>query len=216
MSQLQLLTNSGQFSLNVTAFKSPIYQQIQSAQTKTMEVHFPIKMVQPSIEFQVIFASEEEWETFQRAVRNHQQQAVSKATLVTMNWPERSINNWTGYIRRIEAGGQRFNFAPETTVSIDLVDSYVSQRQDYGSIAANWTAIFGLGIPGLSVLQPPSAAENQDLISNFGVNVFNNGNPGFSTTPVNTPVGVAGAPTVSNIPTAPTTLTNPGIITGSG
>lgn len=212
MSQLLLLTNSGQFNLNVLSFKSPIYQQIETAQTKTMAVHFPIKLVQPNVEFQVVFASENEWETFQRAIRNHQQQAVQTASLVTMNWPERNIHNWTGYIRRVEAGGRRYNFAPQTTFAVDLVDSFVSQRTDYGSLAANWTSIFGLGIPGLSVLSPPTAAERQFDTSTFGIDPSAGSSPAFATTPTT----AATAPTATSIPIPPRTLTNPGITTGTG
>jgi hypothetical protein len=112
MSQLTIGSVNQTYALNVVNFQSPLYESMQSAQTKTMAVHFPIKMSQPSLQLELQFSSELEYENFQRFVRNHQQQAIANGQLITLVWPQRGINNWTGVIKHFEAGGRRFNPQP--------------------------------------------------------------------------------------------------------
>lgn len=175
MSQLQLATATKMFKLNVTAFESPMYEQISSCQTKRMAVHFPIRITQPDIQFSVCFRNEREFEDFQAAVRVSQQNALSRAGLVTLFWPERSIINWTGVIKRFVAGGQRFNVMPTAAFRVHLVDSLVTSRTENGSLAANWQSIYGFGMMGNAVLQLPSAAEAQQILTEFGQNIYNSG-----------------------------------------
>lgn len=175
MSQLVLTMPSGVFNLNITSFASPVYQQITSAQTKHMAVHFPIKIAQPNVTFNAIFRGEAEFQDFQTAVRNSQTAAVESNTLITMWWPERSILNWTGIIKRIVAGGKRFNVAPTASFEVELVDSLASQRTEFGSIASDWTSIFGQNMGGNAVLALPSAAEAQQILTEFGQNIYNSG-----------------------------------------
>lgn len=148
MSQLTVGSVTQTFSLNVVNFQSPLYETIQSAQTKTQEVHFPIKMSQPGLSLDLQFSSELEYENFQRFVRNHQQQAIANGQLLTFSWPERGINNWTGVVKHFEAGGKRFNPMPTGRVEVTLVDSMVSSRTEIASVAMNWRAIYGgIGLP---------------------------------------------------------------------
>jgi hypothetical protein len=157
------ITVSGQgqvYSLNVISFSSPIFAQVNSVQTKTLAVHFPIKMAQPSLNINVQFANETDFQVFQNFVRNHQQQVVQDATtLLTFNWPDRSIINNTGVIPRFKAGGMRANYAPMANFEIYLVDSITSARTDIASLAANWNSIYGGLGGGGGVLQAPTAGQ---------------------------------------------------------
>lgn len=213
MSQLQMQTNSGLFKLNVISFRAPVYQQFESGQTKTMMVYFPIKMLQPSLEVNVVFANETQYETFQRAIRNHQQQAAANANLVQLNWPERNILNWSGYIRRIQGGGRRWNVAPQTSFTIDLVDSFASARTESGSMASNWQTIFGLGVPGLSVLQLV-ASEAQLIQTTWGQSLTGGASAGSGASASGSGLSAATSPTSAPVP--PNLLTNPGIVAGTG
>lgn len=151
MSKLRL-TNSrwGSRDLNVISFSSPVSGMMDSAQTRTLEHHFPIKALQPELELEVAFRSEADWEDFQLWVRNvqidTQLNAISPG--VTVWWPQRSIYNWTGVIKAVRAGGMRFNFSPRAKFIIDLVDSMVSSRTSLSSIGSNIEEIWGVNTPG--------------------------------------------------------------------
>lgn len=163
MSRLIISSITRQFTMNVTAFSTPIYGTISSAQTRTAAVHFPIKITQPEIQLDVIFDSEPAFEDFQRFVRNHQQMTLQNTSLLTLTWPQRNIFNWTGVIRQFQAGGARFNYTPRARFVVDLIDSAVSARTDFASVASSWEAIYGgFGLSG-SVLGPATGAEAQIL-----------------------------------------------------
>jgi hypothetical protein len=174
MSQLLLANNAANWKLNVTQFNSPIYNEVSTSQTKLMAMHFPIRCNQPEIQFNVQFRSENEYENFQRFVRAHQQDALQHANLVSLSWPERNINNWTGVIKKFRAGGMRFNFAPTATFTVDLVDSMVSSRMELVSEGLLWQTIYGAGMGPDAVLSAPTAFENNLLMQMFGQDL--NGN----------------------------------------
>lgn len=180
MSKLSLANNQATWSLNVIQFSSPIFGALSSAQTKTMAMHFPIRANQPEIQFDVIFPSENEYEQFQRFVRAHQQDALTNLNLLTLNWPERNINNWTGVIKIFQSGGKRFNFAPRASFAVDLVDSMVSSRIGLVADELNWRAIYGEGMGADSVLSPPTAEENANASFQSGEDL--NGVVGGSST----------------------------------
>jgi len=148
MSQLILNGGTQRWALNCVGFSSALFGQIASTQTRKMAMWFPIKMGQPEVKFDVIFPSESTYENFQNFVRSQQLVAVNNTQLITLNWPERNIINWSGVITKIEAGGQRFNIAPSTSVSVLLVDSMMSSRTSMASMAlngANWQTVAGFG-----------------------------------------------------------------------
>lgn len=160
MSKLVISTNEAQWKLNVVDFSAPVHSEISSSQVKTMALHFPIRCTQPDMSFSVQFTSEADYENFQRFVRRHQQQANLNAKLLTLDWPQRNITNWTGVIRKFKAGGMRFNYAPHCQFVVDLVDSMVSQRIDLASLGnVDWQAIYGLGMTD-GVLKTPSLADD--------------------------------------------------------
>ena len=162
MSHLYLSMGTRGWKLNVTSFSSPIFGSMSSAQTREMEMHFPIKAIQPELKLDVIFSSEEDYENFQRFVRGHHQRVLfnpNPTNVVWLNWPERGIDSWTGVIKAFKAGGERFVFAPRASFIVDLIDSMVSSRTDISSTGTSWKAIYGEGMGPGAVLAPPTQAE---------------------------------------------------------
>jgi hypothetical protein len=163
MSQLFLQTNDGkQFALNVESFRSPIFTTFNGAQTKTQYQWFPLKVNQPELEFNVQFASEFDYEAFQIYVRNSQVSSLAMTTgtpQVTLYWPQRNINNWSGYIRSFKAGGRRANYAPRATFTVDLATSLVSTLAHSASFGVLFSIINGLG------LSTPGSNQTDNAIS---------------------------------------------------
>ena len=82
---------------------------------------------------------------------------------VTINWPQRSIYNWTGLIKNFQGGGKRGNYTPRAKFTIDLVDSLVSTRTSLSSLSTNIEEIFGINTPG-SVLGSGTAPQTNDTL----------------------------------------------------
>jgi len=134
------------FYLNVVSFNSPISGEIRGVQTKTQAQYFPIKAFQPDLVCSVVFPSEAVWEQWQDWARTNMVNSQSSNSTglpgVTLNWPERNINNWTGIIPVTKAGGMRWNYAPRTQVEFQLVVSLVSNLQVFQSFASGWQGLF--------------------------------------------------------------------------
>lgn len=170
MSQLVVKGHAGkQFKLNVTQFRSPMSASIDSVQTKKMLQHFPIRAGQPDINFTCVFRNMEDKHLFQAFVRDHQVNAQTDTTelkgMVTLWWPERNIENWTGYIVEFHIVESRFIYAPKVTFGVFLVDSLMSERTRMASFGSLWTAILGPQIPAYggpgpldidAILRPPT------------------------------------------------------------
>lgn len=171
---LTITGQSTQWTMNVVAFSSPIYGQINSVQTKSLAVHFPIKMAMPDMSIDVQFYNQTDFQNFQAFARNHQQQLSTNSTaLLTFNWPERGIYNYTGFIPKMQAGGARANYAPRARIEVTWVDSMITARTDLASVAANWRSIYGgIGMPN-GVLALPTAAQMDQNIVQFGQNPLN-------------------------------------------
>lgn len=188
MSQLRLYNTQASWLLNVMSFSSPLTANFNSVQVKKMQHHFPIKVSQNDLQLSVMFSSEKDFESFQRFVRAHQQDAIATGRLVTLNWPERNINNWTGIIRKFVAGNQRFNYAPRAQFNVDLVDSMVSQRTELAAVGANlWQSIFGVGMGPDAILAPPSVDENAILRDQFGIDQNGSTTDQIGTSVINQP-----------------------------
>lgn len=172
MSQLVITSITQQFTMNVTGFDSPLYASISSAQTNTLAVYFPVKMSQPDLQFDVQFASVTDFQNFQLFVRNHQQTALVGTTPVTLNWPERNINNFTGVIQKFQSGGARALYAPTARFTVSLFDSTVSTRTLVASIANPWMTVYGLGLAD-GVLGQPSAANAALALNSIGQATLN-------------------------------------------
>ena len=153
MSQLLLKGHNGaRFKLNVTQFRSPMSATINSAQTRKMMHHFPIRAGQPDIQFTVQFRSIDDHHKFRDFVREHQINSQSadyttKEGMVTLLWPERNIDNWTGYIVTMPGRDARFDYAPKITFGVALVDSLLSRRTTDFSRGNSFWSVAGPQIP---------------------------------------------------------------------
>jgi hypothetical protein len=137
------------FYLNVLSFDSPIEAEMNSAQTRTQIQYFPIKAFQPDLTCNVIFASEVQWQAWQSWARQNMLNTQNSNTTgnpgVTLNWPEREINNWIGIIPGTKAGGFRFNYAPRTQITFQLITSLTSNLGLFASFGTAWQGLFGAG-----------------------------------------------------------------------
>lgn len=149
MSQLKIRTKGfAEVALNVESFLSPIFAAMNSSQTQSSAQHHPIRCQQPNIRFDVIFFSEKEYEAWQTFIRNIQLQLLhgqdpNNVAVVTLWWPERDIKNWQGLIKVADGGGQRFNWAPRTTVEVELIKGFVATQATLFSVGSFFDAIFG-------------------------------------------------------------------------
>ena len=136
-----------EFKLNCLQFSAPIVASISSVQTREMVRHFPIKVNQSDVDFLIQFSSEKDFEDFQDFVRKTQQDALinDRYPGVTLWWPERNIENWTGVIKNFKAGGMRRNFSPRATLSVSLIESSVALRSFISSWGSSWRTIYGAG-----------------------------------------------------------------------
>lgn len=140
---------SREFKMNVTQFRSPMNASINSVQTKSMAQHFPIRCGQPDINFTVQYASLEDKHAFEGFVREHQRTAATeKDTEITLWWPERNIENWTGFITQYAVNEKRFETAPSATFGVSLYESMMSEKTTLASRGIDVTKIFGIQIPG--------------------------------------------------------------------
>lgn len=152
MSQL-ILSSKGfdDFKLNVTQFRSPMSASITSAQTRSMLQHFPIRCGQPDVNFTIMFANQADKHAFQNFVRQHQLNAQSMDQdtdyAVTLWWPERNIENWTGYITQYTVVEKRFEVAPTVTFGVTLIDSMMSEKTTVASRGIDIARILGPQIP---------------------------------------------------------------------
>jgi hypothetical protein len=172
MSQLTITSLTQQFTMNVTGFSSPIYGSISSAQTRSMAMYFPTKMSQPDIQFDVQFTSVTDFAKFALFVRNHQQTALTTSTPALLNWPERNINNFSGFIQKFQAGGAKALYAPTARFTVSLVNSTVSTRTTVASIANPWNTVYGMGLID-GVLNQPSSANNSLVLNVAGESIVN-------------------------------------------
>ncbi len=176
MSQLRVTaTGQSDFYLNVLNFDSPITGEMNSAQTKSQVQYFPIKAFQPDLTVDVVFPSEAQWQQWQSWARqnmlNTQNSNSTGNPGVTLNWPERSINNWTALIPGAKAGGLRANYAPRTRIEFQLIVSLVSGLQIFSS--------FGTSIES-GILGAGSNLDNLfSLPANFSGGALTSGNAGL-------------------------------------
>lgn len=164
MSQLILRGHrNAVFKLNITQFRSPMSATINSVQTRRMAHHFPIRAGQPDIQFTAHFANLDDKHQFQNFVRDHQRNtfdadylsdsALSRGA-VTLNWPERDIINWTGYITSLPVVEPRFEYAPKVTFGVTLLDSLMSTTTTQFSLGRSFWAVAGPQIPAWLAFDP--------------------------------------------------------------
>lgn len=139
------------FELNVTQFRSPMSASISSTQTRNMAHHFPIRAGQPDIQFTVQFPSIDDHHKFRDFVREHQLNTLSdkytsanaNGGKIRLDWPERNINGWTGYIVSMPGREARFEYAPRVTFGVALLDSLMSEQTYAYSLGNDFFSIVG-------------------------------------------------------------------------
>lgn len=169
MSKLEVTGTGGvKFKLNITQFRSPMVSSINSAQTRTMLQHFPVRCDQPDIQFTTKFRDYAAKHQFQNFVRLHQIAAreTPNVNMVYLWWPERGIENWSGYITGFNVAERRREIAPSVTFGVALVDSMMSRRTMITSVASFWDAIVGPQIPNYDpLLQPPVQTSRNEQVA---------------------------------------------------
>ena len=150
----------GTLELKVLQFNSPMVGSLASSQTKRARHHWPIKASQQSLQLQVQFNGWNEYKALQEYVRKHHLRSLLTVQYpeVTLYWPARNIDNWSGLILNLQAGDERFNIAPRATLQLLLIDSMLSKKTFTSSMAestAKWEEV-DIGNPGEPVLTPPS------------------------------------------------------------
>ena len=169
MSQLQVIGTGGKrFRLNITQFRSSMVASITSVQTKTMLQHFPVRCDQPDVQFTAKFRDYAAKHEFQNFVRLHQvaSRDIPNANMVYLQWPERGIENWSGFITGFSVAERRREIAPSVTFGVSLVDSMMSRRTMISSVAPFWTAILGPQISGFDeLLRPPVQTSRNEQVA---------------------------------------------------
>lgn len=142
---------AGTLWVKVVAFQSSLDGQIQASQTKQALHHYPRKASHQNITFQAVCSNKDELAALQNFVRRHQKYALTSPSNpeVVLWWPERGIRDWSGIIKRIEAGDKRFNPVPKVSFTVELVDSLLSKKTWWSSVAENFDKFFA------DTLQPP-------------------------------------------------------------
>ena len=168
MSLLKLSNSSvGTFDLHVTSFTTPLRGQIESSQTKKAQHHYPRKAGQQQLVLQCVFPSTRNYMEFQTFVRRSHTNAIGTTSNPELSiwWPERGMDGWSGVITSIQAGDERFNHVPKAQVEMLLVDSMLSHKTFASSFAGafsnffnndigNPSDILGFILPSLPALGP--------------------------------------------------------------
>ena len=144
MSLLRLSSpDVGTFHLHVTSFSTPLQGQISTSQTKKAQHHYPRKAGQQKLMLQCVFPSTQNYMDFQKFVRTSHTNAIGTTSNPELSiwWPERGMEGWSGVVTSIEAGDERFNHVPKAQVDMLLVDSLLSQKtfaSSYGGAFAQF------------------------------------------------------------------------------
>lgn len=145
MSQMRMYcAGAGTLWVKVISFQSSLDGHIQPSQTKQAVHHYPRKASHQNISFQVVCRDSAELATLQNFIRRHQKFALTSPQNpeVVLWWPERGIRDWSGIIKKVEAGDKRFNVAPKVSFTVDLVDSLLSEKTWWSSVAEDFSKFF--------------------------------------------------------------------------
>lgn len=165
MSRLVIRGMGNSYTMQVRSFSTNMAASINTVQVQSQQHHYPIRVDQPDMNFDVQFLNSQEKKLFQNFVRNHQMNALTRTITppwATFWWPERDMYNWTGYINWYMAGSKRFTAAPSIQFTVKLVDSLVSSRTVVGSAGSTYSDVFGPQVPwGPSQMLPPVGMEGE-------------------------------------------------------
>lgn len=145
MSQMRMYcAGAGTIWVKVVGFNSSLDGTIQPSQTKQALHHYPRRSSHQNVSFQVVCRDSRELGTIQNFIRRHQKYALTSPANpeVVLSWPQRGIVDWSGVIKRVEAGDKRFNVTPRVNFTVDLVDSLLSRKTWWSSVADNFDQFF--------------------------------------------------------------------------
>ena len=157
MSFLQLICGGRAYEAKVMAYDSTIDGEFVSAQTKIGKQHFPFKTEHTDINFSLIMRNHAELQWFAEFVRRHHMIALGNdAQTMRLNWPERGIDNWSGFVKSIQTGEQMGITAPRVVISFILIDSLTSRRTWTASSGGDFSEIYDGYDGSLPFLSPGS------------------------------------------------------------
>lgn len=145
MSQMRMYcAGAGTLWVKVINFQSSLDGQVVSSQTKNALHHFPRKATHQNVTFQIVCRDSRELAIIQSFVERHQRFANTSPDLpeVMLWWPERNIIDWSGIIKKVEAGDKRFNVAPKISLTFELVDSLLSEKTWWSSRGEDYSKFF--------------------------------------------------------------------------
>lgn len=150
----------GTIDLRVIQFNSPMVGTFSTSQTKQSRHHWPIKAAQAQLQLQVQFRNWDEYDRLQKFVRAHHKRSLLTVQYpeVTLYWPERNINNWTGLIQKLEAGDERFNIAPRAVIGVVLIDSMLSDKTFSASMGESYVKWYESDIGDPDIQPPPTTS----------------------------------------------------------
>lgn len=159
MSQMRMYSAGvGTLWVKVVSFNTSLDGTITPSQTKQALHHYPRRAAHQNISFQVVCRDATELATIQSFIRHHQRHALTSPANpeVVLWWPQRGIRDWSGIIKKVEAGGKRFSVAPKVSFTVDLVDSLLAEKTWWSSAADDFAKFFDNTIDPPGDWTPPS------------------------------------------------------------
>lgn len=159
MSQMRMYcAGAGTLWVKVISFNSSLEGTITPSQTKQALHHYPRRAAHQNVSFQVVCRDSKELSDLQGFVRRHHKYALTSPANpeVVLWWPQRGIHDWSGIIKRIEAGDKRFNVAPKASFTVELVDSLLSKKTWWSSVADDFSKFFDNTLDDPGDWSPPS------------------------------------------------------------
>lgn len=152
MSQMRMYcAGAGTLWVKVISFNSSLEGTITPSQTKQALHHYPRKATHQKVNFELVTSTGSEKQAIIDFIRRHQKYALTSPQKpeVMLWWPQRGIRNWSGIIKRVEAGSNRFSVASKVSFTVDLVDSLLSEKTWWGSVADDFDSYFD------NAIEPP-------------------------------------------------------------
>lgn len=150
------------YRAKVVSFNSTVTSQISSVQTQLLAQHFPHKVSQSTLSLTLQMRNKTEARGFYNLVRNSQLRALQSLTLVSLFWPQRDIQDWTGVILSVQAGERADVTSPVVSFDLLLVDSLVSRRTWINSSATDFDQIYAGEIPDVPRVDPSQKPTDDD------------------------------------------------------
>lgn len=151
----ELTIGGRRYSAKVMAFSSNINTNFTSVQVRMRQDHFPIKVGHNDLQMQLIMRDHSELQWFAEYIRRHHMLALGKdAATCSISWPERNMNDWTGFITGVRQGEKMGVTSPTVIIQVSLVDSLSTRRTWTSSSGSPFEELYEGEIPDLPILDP--------------------------------------------------------------